>query len=75
MLSKEDQSALLDLTWHWESAYAFTVTEGEWQAVPALEPSVLLTAYTAEELGEKVRHDYASRQASLRPIRGERMST
>ncbi len=75
MLSKEDQSALLDLTWHWESAYAFCVIEGIWQAVPAIEPSAVLTAGTAEELREKVRQDYASRQATLRPIRGERMST
>jgi hypothetical protein len=75
MLSKEDQSALLDLTWHWESAYAFSVVEGVWQAVPAIEPSAVLTADTPEELREKVRHDYASRQASLGPVRGERLST
>ena len=75
MLSREDQSALLDLTWHWESAYAFSVVEAVWQAVPAIEPSAVLTADTAEELREKVRHDYASRQASMRPNRGERMST
>jgi nitroimidazol reductase NimA-like FMN-containing flavoprotein (pyridoxamine 5'-phosphate oxidase superfamily) len=75
MLSQEDQSSLLDLTWHWESAYTFAVVEGEWQAVPALEPSAVLTAETAEELREKVRQDYASRQALLKPIRGERMST
>ena len=75
MLSKEDQSSLLDLAWHWESAYTFSVVGGEWQAVPALEPSAMLTAYTAEELREKVRRDYASRQARLNVIRGERMST
>jgi nitroimidazol reductase NimA-like FMN-containing flavoprotein (pyridoxamine 5'-phosphate oxidase superfamily) len=75
MLSKEDQSALLDLTWHRESAYSFTVTEGLWQAVPAIEPSAVLTADTAEELREKVRNDYASRPACQRPIRAERMST
>ena len=75
MLNKEDQSALLDLTWHWESAYTFSVIEGVWKAVPAIEPSAALTADTAEELREKVRHDYASRRTSLRPIPGERMST
>ena len=75
MLSKEDQSALLDLTWHWESAYAFSVVEGIWQAVPAIEPATVLSADTAEQLREKVRQDYASRQASLGPVRGERMST
>jgi nitroimidazol reductase NimA-like FMN-containing flavoprotein (pyridoxamine 5'-phosphate oxidase superfamily) len=75
MLSKEDQSSLLDLTWHWESAYAFSVVEGEWRAVPATEPSAVLTAETSEELREKVRQDYASRQALQKPIRGERRST
>jgi hypothetical protein len=75
MLSKEDQSSLLDLAWHWESAYIFSVIEEVWQAVPATDPSAVLTAATAHELREKVRQDYASRQARLRPIRGERMST
>jgi hypothetical protein len=75
MLSKEDQSALLDLTWHWESAYTFCVTDGIWQAVPAVDPSAVLTADTAHELRAKVRQDYTSRQARLGPIRGERMST
>lgn len=75
MLSKEDQSSLLDLAWHWDSAYTFSVIDGIWQAVPAIDPSALLTADTAEELREKVRHDYDSRQASPRPIRGEPMST
>jgi hypothetical protein len=74
MLSKEDQSSLLDMAWHWEAAYTFSVIEGVWQAVPAVEPSAALTADTAEELREKVRLDYASRQAKQRPIRGERMS-
>ena len=75
MLSKEDQSSLLDLAWHWETAYTFTVIDGQWQAVPAADPSGVLTAATSVELREKVRQDYASRQATLRPIRGERMST
>lgn len=75
MLSKEDQSSLLDLAWHWESAYTFGVIDGVWQAVPAVDPSAVLTAGTAEELRQKVRQDYSSRRASLGPIRGERMST
>jgi hypothetical protein len=53
MLSKEDQSALLDLTWHWESAYTFCVTDGIWQAVPAVDPSAVLTADTADDLRAK----------------------
>ena len=75
MLSKEVQSSLLDLAWHWESAYTFSVIDGIWQAVPAVDPSIVLTADTAEGLREKVRLDYASRQGGLGPVRGERMST
>lgn len=63
------------LAWHYEAAYAFSVIEGVWQAVPAVEPSAVLTADTAEELRDKVRQDYASSPAILRRIRSERMST
>jgi hypothetical protein len=75
MLSEEDQSSLLDLAWHWESAYSFSVIEGVWQAVPAADTAAVLTAATASELREKVRQDYSLRQTRSRPIRGERMST
>ena len=75
MLTKEDESSLLDLAWHWESAYAFSVVEGVWQAVPVVAPSVVITADTAEELREKVRQDYTSRRGTPGPGLGERMST
>ena len=55
MLSKEDQSSLLNLAWHWESAYTISAIEGVWQAVPAVDPSAVLTADTAEELRQKDR--------------------
>jgi hypothetical protein len=61
MLSKEDQSSLLDLAWHWESAYTISVIERAWQAVSEVEPSAALTADTAEELRQIVRQDYSSR--------------
>jgi hypothetical protein len=66
MLSKEDQSSLLDMAWHWEAAYTFSVIEGVWQAVPAADPSAVLTADTAEELRQKVRQD----TPRARPARG-----
>jgi hypothetical protein len=75
MLSKEDQSSLLDLARHWDRRMPFTVVDGVWQAVPAMAPSVVITADTSEELREKVRQDYSSRRSTLGPIRGERMST
>jgi hypothetical protein len=51
------------------------VIDGLWQAVPAADPSAVLTGSTADELRKKVRLDYASRQVSLTAVRGERMST
>ena len=78
MLSKEEQSDLLDLTWHWESAYEFRVVDGVWQATPAGDPVGMLTADSAWELREKVRADYAARQCAARKAQEyleERMST
>jgi hypothetical protein len=66
MLSKEEQSDLLDLTWHWEDAYEFQVVDGVWRAIPAGDPAGVLTADSAWELREHVRTDYAERQSSAR---------
>ncbi len=75
MLSKAEQSDLLDMTWHWETAYRFEVIDGTWRAIPLSDPTGVLTAGTASELRELVRRDYGKRQATLNPMRGERMST
>jgi hypothetical protein len=74
MLSPEEQADLLDLTWHWETAYSFKVVDGVWQAIPAGDTAGVLTAESACQLREKVRADYAAR----RPPQGylqDRMST
>ena len=44
VLSREDQTSLIELSWHWEGAYTFQVTEGLWTAVPAADPAEVLTA-------------------------------
>jgi hypothetical protein len=75
MLSKAERSDLLDMTWHWETAYRFEVTDGTWRPVPLTDPTGVLTADTASDLREMVRRDYGKRQASLHPVRGECMST
>lgn len=78
MLSNEEQTDLVDLTWHWEDAYSFQVTDGVWQAIPAGDPAGVLTADSAWELREKVRRDYAARQSAARSSEGylqERSST
>jgi hypothetical protein len=78
VLSPEEQADLIDLTWHWETAYSFKVVDSEWQAIPAGDPAEVLTADSAWELREKVRADYAVRQSSAQPTLGylqERMST
>jgi hypothetical protein len=77
MLSREDQTSLIELSWHWEGAYTFQVTDGLWKAVPAADPAAVLTANTAWELREQIRADYAARQSvgSVPGYLSERMST
>jgi hypothetical protein len=77
MLSREDETSLIDLSWHWADAYCFDVTDGVWKAVPAGDPAGPLTAASAWELRELVRADYAERQSAT-GVTGylpERMST
>jgi hypothetical protein len=75
MLTREEQSDLIDLTWRWETAYTFAAVDGIWTATPAGNPAGVLSADSAAQLREKVRVDYAGRQVSLTAVRGERMST
>lgn len=75
MLTPDEEADLRDLSWHWDGAYAFRVTEGVWTATPLIDPSAVLTADSAYELREMVRRDYGERQVSLGTVRGERMST
>jgi hypothetical protein len=76
-LTPSEQSTLTQLSWHWEGGYEnFTVTgDGIWQASPVGEPATVLTAGSAEELREKIRADYAGRQARRNAGLHERMST
>jgi hypothetical protein len=41
MLSAAELATLNSLTWHWEGAYAISVQDGAWLAVPLSDPSVL----------------------------------
>ena len=75
MLTPDEEADLRDLSWHWEGAYGFKVTDGVWSATPLANPSAVLTAESAHELRELVRRDYGERQVSLAAVRGERMST
>ena len=75
MLTREEEADLRDLSWHWDEAYSFRVTDGVWTATPFSDPAAILTAGSARELRELVRRDYGERQVSLAAVRGERMST
>ncbi len=66
MLSREEQTDLLDLQFHWDTAYRFQVTDGIWTATPAIDRAHVLTAESAWDLRELVRNDYAERQAAAR---------
>ena len=75
MLTREEQSDLLNLAWNWDSAYTFEVIDGVWKATSTADPVAVLTADSADELRQKVREDYAERQRAARPLSGDRMST
>jgi hypothetical protein len=77
LLSPEDQSSLIDLTFHWDEAYTFAVVDGVWTASPLADPDSVVTAESAWDLRVKVRDDYARRQAADRAAGylQERMST
>lgn len=57
-LSREDQSALNDLNWHWDTAYSTRFDGDTWSACPLSDPTAVLTAETADELRLAMRADY-----------------
>lgn len=57
-LSREDQSALNDLNWHWDTAYTISYDGDTWSASPLTEPAAVLTAESPGELREQIRDDY-----------------
>jgi hypothetical protein len=79
MLTREERSDLLNLMFHWDTAYRFEVIGGVWRAIPADDPAGVLTADSACDLRELVRADYQNRKrysATADPgYRQERMST
>ena len=75
MLTREEQSDLLNLAWNWDSAYRFEVIDGIWKATSVLDRATVLTADSADELRQKVRDDYADQRRAESPLPGDRMST
>jgi hypothetical protein len=57
-ISREDQSTLNDLNWHWDTAYNIAFDGDIWSASPLNEPTVVLTSDSADELREQMRTDY-----------------
>jgi hypothetical protein len=77
LLSPDEQTDLIDLTWHWDTAYRIDVIDGVWRAIPHADKATVLTADSAWDLRQLIRDDYAAR---TRPSRvygdlAERMST
>jgi hypothetical protein len=77
MLTEIQQTDLFELALSWRGTYAFTVTDGEWTAIPAADRTCVLTAASAVELQDLVRRDYAARRAATKGdvYLSERMST
>ena len=61
VLSPADETSLIDLSFHWGSAYDIAVVDRIWTANPVGHPATILTADTADELRKLVRADYAGR--------------
>jgi hypothetical protein len=57
-ISREDQSALKDLQFHWDTAYNITFDGDTWSAAPLCDAATVLTAESASELRELMRRDY-----------------
>jgi hypothetical protein len=57
-ISREDQTALNDLQFNWDTAYNVSFDGDTWSASPLTEPTVVLTAETSHELRELIRADY-----------------
>ena len=57
-ISREEQSTLNDLNWHWDTAYTINFDGDTWSASPLTEPNAVLIAETAAELREQIRDDY-----------------
>ena len=63
MHSREDEDDLAGLSWNWDGAYTFALSDnGIWTATAVGEPTAVLAAHTADELREKVRAEYTGRQ-------------
>ena len=57
-ISKEDQSSLNDLQFHWDSAYTIRFDGELWTAVPLTDATTVLTAESADHLRGQIRDDY-----------------
>jgi hypothetical protein len=75
-MNPDDTRALVDLSFHWDSAYSIAFSGDVWSARPHAEPTVLLTAASAGELRALMRADYLGRKedGSVSGL-SERMST
>lgn len=57
-ISREDQTALNDLQFHWDTAYTINFDGDTWSASPLSDPTVLLTAESSSDLRALIRADY-----------------
>jgi hypothetical protein len=57
-ISREDQSALNDLNYHWDTAYNISFDGDTWSAAPLSDAATVLTAESASDLRELIRADY-----------------
>jgi hypothetical protein len=57
-ITREDQTALNDLQFHWDTAYSISFDGDIWAATPLTDCTVVLTADSPEDLRAQLRDDY-----------------
>ena len=65
MISKEDQSSLIWLRWHWESHFTISLEDGVWQALP-LYADDILTADTPLRLRDAMKDHFFAQEIGRR---------
>ena len=62
MLTREEQTSLIALSWHREGSYTFQVVHGISQATPIDDPAEMLTADDPEALRHLARINHTRRR-------------
>ena len=75
MISKEDQTTLTSLRWHWDTAYAINFDGSTWTAIPTGDPETILSESSSMKLRHAMQDDLAARVIQSRAAAAKRSET